>query len=193
LSESFFRGGALKWGCLSLIFLALTCLSSCTATPHLNGLKSLRLIKNVPFFPQETYQCGPASLAGVLNHWGVPVTQEDIASEIYSRSAKGTLNIDMVLYAEKKGLKADSYEGSVKDLKDKIDLGFPIIVLVDYGFWVYQQNHFMVVVGYEEKGIIANSGRERLKTISLKEFIKSWRRKNFWTLWITPQSGATGQ
>jgi ABC-type bacteriocin/lantibiotic exporter with double-glycine peptidase domain len=129
----------------------------------------------------------------VLNYWGTPVTQEDIASEIYSRSAKGTLNIDMVLYAEKKGLKADSYEGSVKDLKDKIDSGFPLIVLVDYGFWVYQQNHFMVVVGYDENGIIANSGRERLKTLSLQEFIKSWKRKKFWTLWITPQSGATGR
>jgi len=99
----------------------------------------------------------------------------------------------MVLYAEKKGLRADFYQGSVKDLKDKIDSGFPLIVLVDYGFWVYQQNHFMVVVGYDENGIIANSGREREKTISLKEFIKSWRIKNFWTLWITPQSGATGQ
>jgi ABC-type bacteriocin/lantibiotic exporter with double-glycine peptidase domain len=187
LSESFFRGGALKWVRLSLIFLALICLSSCAATPHLNGVKSLRLIKNVPFFPQETYQCGPASLAGVLNHWGIPVTQEDIASGIYSRSAKGTLNIDMVLYAEKKGLKADSYEGSVKDLKDKIDSGLPLIVLVDYGFWVYQQNHFMVVVGYDENGIIANSGRERLKTISLNDFIKSWKRKKFWTLLITPR------
>jgi len=187
LSESYFWGGALKWVRLSFIFLALTCVSSCAVIPHLNGVKSLHLIKDVPFFPQETYQCGPASLAGVLNYWGTPVSPEEIAIEIFSPSAKGTLNIDMLLYAEKKGLKADSYEGSVKDLKDKIDLGFPLIVFVDYGFWVYQQNHFMVVVGYDEKGIIANSGRERFKAISLKDFIKSWKRKKFWTLLITPR------
>lgn len=93
----------------------------------------------------------------------------------------------MILYAEKKGMKAIHYKGSVDDIKNKIDLGYPVIVLVDLGFWVYQQNHFMVVVGYDENGIIANSGRERLKPISLKNFIKSWKKTNFWTLLVTPQ------
>jgi len=188
LSRSFFPGGASRWRRLFLIFAALSCLSSCAASPHLNGSQSSHLIENVPFFPQEIYQCGPASLAGVLNYWRIPVTPEEIASEIYSRSAKGTLNIDMVLYAEKKGLKADFYQGSVKDLKDKIDSGFPLIVLVDYGFVMVRQNHFMVVVGHDKNGIIANSGRERLKAISLKGFTKSWKRTKFWTLWITPRS-----
>ncbi len=84
-------------------------------------------------------------------------------------------------------MKAIHYKGSVDDIKNKIDLGYPVIVLVDLGFWVYQQNHFMVVVGYDENGIIANSGRERLKPISLKNFIKSWKKTNFWTLLVTPQ------
>ena len=186
--KSFFPGGASRWRRLSLIFAALSCLTSCAVSPHLNGSFSPRFIENVPFFPQEIYQCGPASLAGVLNYWGVPVTPEEIASEIYSRSAKGTLNIDMALYAEKKSLKADFYQGSVRDLKDKIDSGFPLVVLVDYGFGMVRQNHFMVVVGHDDNGIIANSGRDRLKSISLKGFAKSWKRTKFWTLWITPRS-----
>ncbi|MDI6763608.1 MAG: C39 family peptidase [Thermodesulfobacteriota bacterium] len=188
MSRSFFPGGASKWRRFSLIFAALSCLSSCAASPHLNGSQSSHLIEKVPFFPQEIYQCGPASLAGVLNYWGIPVTPEEIASEIYSRSAKGTLNIDMVLYAEKKGLKAELYQGSVNDLKNKIDSGFPLIVMVDYGFGMVRQNHFMVVVGHGKNSIIANSGRERLKAISLKGFINSWKRTKFWTLWITPRS-----
>ena len=73
------------------------------------------------------------------------------------------------------------------DIKTKIDLGYPIIVLVDLGLLVYQQNHFMVVVGYDENGIIANSGKDRLKPIATKNFIKTWERTNFWSLWITPQ------
>lgn len=188
MSESYFWGGALKWVRLSFIFLALTCVSSCAATPHLNGVKSLHLIKDVPFFPQETYQCGPASLAGVLNYWGTPVSPDEITIEIFSPSAKGTLNIDMVLYAQKRGLKADSYQGSVKDLKEKIDSGFPLIVMVDYGLGVVRQNHFMVVVGHDENSIIANSGKERLKSISMEGFINSWKRAKFWTLWITSRS-----
>lgn len=156
------------------------------ASTHFNGPQSSQLIQNVPFFPQEIYQCGPASLAGVLNYWGILIIPEEIASEIYSRSAKGTLNVDMAWYAEKKGLKADFYKGSVEDLKNKIDSGFPLMVMVDYGFGLVRQNHFMVVVGYSDDRIIVNSGREQLKKISLKSFTKSWERTKFWTLWITP-------
>jgi len=50
--------------------------------------------------------------------------------------------VDMGLYAEKKGLKAIQYAGSLEDLKRNIDSNYPLIVLVDYGFWVYQKNHF---------------------------------------------------
>ena len=143
------------------------------------------MIQNVPFHPQEEFQCGPASLAGVLNHWNINVSPEEIASEIYSKSAKGTLNIDMVLYAEKTGLKARQYRGSMEDIKNKIDSGYPLIVLVDEGVLVYQRNHFMVVVGYGEEGILANSGREQHKFIPFKEFLRSWERTKFWTLLIT--------
>ena len=72
-----------------------------------------------PFHAQEDYQCGPASLASVMNYWKIDVTPDDIAKEIYSKSAKGTLNIDMVIYPQKKGLLAEQYSGGMKDLKKK--------------------------------------------------------------------------
>lgn len=186
LLENFFQWGVFSLKRPSLLLLILFLLFSCGATPHLKESRSSRLIENVPFFSQEAFQCGPASLAGVLNYWGIEVSPEEIATEIYSPSARGTLNLDMILYAEKKGMKAFHYKGSVADIKSKIDSGFPVIVLVDIGFWVYQQNHFMVVVGYYENGIVAHSGKDRLKSIALKNFIKSWERANFWTLLITP-------
>jgi ABC-type bacteriocin/lantibiotic exporter with double-glycine peptidase domain len=145
------------------------------------------MIQNVPFHPQEEFQCGPASLAGVLNHWNINVSPEEIASEIYSKSAKGTLNIDMVLYAEKRGLKGRQYRGSFEDIKNKIDSGYPLVVLVDEGFLIYQKNHFMVVIGYGGEGILANSGRKQHKFIPVNEFLRSWGRTNFWTLLITPK------
>jgi ABC-type bacteriocin/lantibiotic exporter with double-glycine peptidase domain len=187
LAKCFFLGGAFKWGRLFLILAVSSYGSSCAVTPHLNQLESPRLIQQVPFFPQEAFQCGPASLASLLNYWGIPVTPEDIALAIYSPSAKGTLTIDLILYAEKKGLKANNYKSSVKDIRDKIDSGFPLIVMVDYGFWMVKQNHFMVVLGYDNNVVVAHSGRERLKVISLKDFMKTWGRTKFWTLLITPQ------
>jgi ABC-type bacteriocin/lantibiotic exporter with double-glycine peptidase domain len=169
---------------LHIFIFILPLLISCAGAPDVRESRAHHILENVPFYPQEAYQCGPASLAGVLNYWRVAVSPEDIASEIYSESAKGTLDVDMVLYAERKGLKVRQYGGNIEEIKRNIDLGHPVIVLVDYGFWVYQQNHFMVVVGYNEKGILANSGKERLKFISFKRFLKSWKRTEFWTMLI---------
>ncbi|BCB96718.1 peptidase C39 [Dissulfurispira thermophila] len=142
------------------------------------------LINAVPFYPQEDYQCGPASLAGVLNYWGISVAPDDVARDIYSASARGTLNIDMVLYASKIGLYALQYIGNWDDLKKNINNGYPMIVLVDYGFSVYQANHFMVVVGYNDKGVIVNSGKTEHMFIDKEKFLKIWKRTNYWTLLI---------
>jgi predicted double-glycine peptidase len=164
--------------CLSLALL------SCAVTTV--NSESGTVIKRVPFFPQESRQCGPASLAGVLNYWAVDVTPEEIAGAIYSGSAGGTLDMDMVFYAEGKGLKASLYRGSVEDLRENIDSGRPVIVMVDYGFWAYRQGHFMVIAGYREDGVIANTGREQLKFIPYEKFIRSWEKTDFWSLLITP-------
>jgi len=175
-----------RWS-LSIFLLFLSWFVSCAGVSPPDNMQPPFMIQNVPFYPQEEFQCGPASLAGVLNHWNINVSPEEIASEIYSKSARGTLNIDMGLYVERIGLKARQYRGSLEDIKTKIDSGYPLIVLVDEGFLIYQKNHFMVVIGYGGEGILANSGREQGKFIPAKEFLKSWERTKFWTLWITPR------
>jgi ABC-type bacteriocin/lantibiotic exporter with double-glycine peptidase domain len=150
-------------------------------------MESGKIIAGVPFYPQEDYQCGPAALAAVLNYRGVAVTPADIASEIYSSGAGGTLGIDMVLYAGKKGLRAEQYSGGSGDLKRNIDSGNPVILLVDLGFWAYRKAHFLVVVGYNREGFIVDSGKEHLKFVSNDELNRIWEKTKFWTLVITRQ------
>jgi ABC-type bacteriocin/lantibiotic exporter with double-glycine peptidase domain len=173
-------------GRLLFLSLILLFLSFCAGTPRVEISKGGQIIKDVPFYPQERYHCGPASLAGILNFWGVPVLPEEIAAEIYSRSAGGTFTLDMILYPEKRGLKGTQYEGSFEDVKKKIDAGYPLIVMVDEGFWIYQKNHFMVVLGYRENGVVVNSGKYQYRFIPLSDFMKSWERSRYWTLLITP-------
>ena len=81
----------------SIFLLLFATLLSCCAPDRVRG-GSGRVVEDVPFYPQERYQCGPASLASVLNYLGVKVSPEEIASDIYSKTAKGTLDIDMVSY-----------------------------------------------------------------------------------------------
>lgn len=166
----------------SFIFTLLAFLCSCAT---FQGTNRDHIIENVPFYPQTAYQCGPASLVGVLNYWGVKVSPDEIAEEIYSSSARGTLDIDMVLYARRKGLNATQYEGNIEDVRKHIDSRHPIIVLVGYGFSLIQKNHFMVVIGYSDYGVIVNSGKDNEKFISEKDFLKSWDKTKFWTLLIT--------
>ena len=172
---------------ISTVFACvLVSLCACSSVPVQKGVNKV-VIKNVPFFPQEDYQCGPSSLAGVLHYWGSDIAVEDIKGEIFSRSARGTLTMDMLLYAQNKGFAASQYTGSLNDLKSKVKLGHPLIVLVDYGFFVYRADHFMVVIGFDDDGIIVNSGKSEKLHVPNKDFVKIWQRTNNWTLWIKPK------
>jgi ABC-type bacteriocin/lantibiotic exporter with double-glycine peptidase domain len=170
---------------LYLIIIVVPFLIASCKTPGMTSPPSnTKIIEYVPFYPQEIYQCGPSALASVLNYWKIPVTPEQIAEEIFSKSARGTLNLDMILYAQGKGLYAEQYRGGVESLKTDIDAGFPLIVMVDYGFSLYRQNHFMVVMGYSDQGIIAHTGREQEEGIPWDDFLRSWEKTGYWTLLI---------
>lgn len=156
---------------------------SCASLQSRNISEPL-VINGIPFFPQEEYQCGPASLAGVLNFYGVKISPDKIAADIYSKSAKGALTIDLLIYARKIGFDAEYYHGSVDDLKARILSGNPLIVMVDYGVLFYQQNHFMVVKGYSDEGVIVNSEKTENKFIEWDGFLKTWEKTGYWTLWI---------
>ena len=162
-------------------------LFSCGAVSKIPRSNNARIIEGIPFYPQEAYQCGPASLAGVLSFYGLKMTPAEISAEIFSREARGTLDMDMIFYAQKKGLDATQYTGSWRDLERNVDSSHPLIVLVDEGFWVYQRDHFMVVVGYDEKHLIVNSGKERHAFIPRDDFLRSWKRTQYWTLRISPK------
>ncbi len=168
------------------ISAALICccllLCGCASAPH--NAKGGVVLGNVPFYPQEDHQCGPASLAQVLNYQGIATTPAEVARDIFSDSARGTLTIDMVLYAQRRGLSALNYQGSIGDIREKINAGYPLVVMVDYGFYVWQANHFMVIVGYNDDGVVANSGRKEHEFIGNDAFLRTWKRTNFWSLLV---------
>lgn len=163
-------------------------LLSCAVSKSFDDHAVSNIVQNIPFYQQKAYQCGPASLASVLNFWGITVSPADIENEIYSETARGTLNLDMVWYPERKGLSTRQYKGSIDDIQRNVDMGYPLIVMVDNGFWVYERNHFMVILGYNEEGVIVNSGNGYPELLVFKHFLSSWRKTNFWTLLIIPKS-----
>jgi predicted double-glycine peptidase len=145
-------------------------------------------VQNVPFYPQVSYQCGPASLAGVLSFYGAEVTPDHVAEAIFRKDIRGTVTLDMLLYAREKGFSARWYSGSAEDIRQAVGQGVPLIVMVDLGLAMVSRNHYMVVVGYGSEGIIANSGKTREKFIRWSRFLTQWQRTECWTLRIEPNT-----
>jgi predicted double-glycine peptidase len=172
--------------------LAIALLSAplCCATAHQDAV----IIKNIPFFSQEAYQCGPTALATVMNYWfglmgaDKRTDPEQIAAAIYSPSAKGVLGLDLEIYARKQGFDTEQYSGSLDDLKQHVDRGVPPIIFVDYGFLFTQVNHFMVVTGYMKGHIIVNSGYRQNQPVSDGELEKIWKKNGYWTLVLKPSA-----
>lgn len=174
----------------ALLILHVCLLSGCST-----GAKELEiarpsqavLIKDVPFFPQLDYQCGPASLAGVLNYHGDTVTPAEIAEAIYRQKIRGTVSLDMVLYARQRGFASKWYEGSTADIVRAVDSGSPLVVMIDLGFSLARAYHFMVITGYSSQGVVANTGTTPQKLISWEKFMAQWEKTHNWTLLITPK------
>lgn len=146
-------------------------------------------IKGVPFFPQEKYDCGPASLASVMNFYGVPVSKEEVAKEVYNPTLNGTLSIDILRYARARGFDAAYYKGRMEDIKKEISQGEPVILFLDLGYSFYPVRHYIVAVGYNDKTgyLITYSGAEKDKTFSYKEIESAWEKTGFGTILITPK------
>lgn len=153
-----------------------------------------RVIPDVPFFPQERYQCGPASLAGVLRHLGATgaqATPEGIAEAIFRPGRHGTLSLDLALYPRARGLVTRWYDGSVADLMAAVDSGRPRIVMVDQGYGPVSTYHFMVVVGYAPDAVIVNSDRTPLQRLPWASFLRAWERTDRWTLEVRRQDAVS--
>jgi ABC-type bacteriocin/lantibiotic exporter with double-glycine peptidase domain len=190
--KSKLKGWAGFWGNKNLLFLLLFILGACSTTnsflkPEKQENLPYRLIENVPFFAQSNLQCGPSSLAGILSFYGKDISPSEIAEEIFKEKVRGTLSLDIVLYARNQGLVAEWYTGNVQDLIENIDNKIPLIVMIDLGLGAVQKPHYLVVVGYEQKGVIVNSGAHQHQIVPWNKFQNQWNRSSLWTLRIQPE------
>jgi tetratricopeptide (TPR) repeat protein len=142
-------------------------------------------LAGVPFFPQQTYQCGPAALAAALDWSGLSVRPEDLAAEVYTPSLKGSLQTALVAATRRHGRIA--YEIYALDqLVSEIAAGHPVIILQNLGISWYPVWHYAVVIGYNqpEGDIILRSGVDPRKLMPFGVFEKTWSRADYWGLLV---------
>jgi tetratricopeptide (TPR) repeat protein len=146
-------------------------------------------LKQVPFFPQEDYFCGPAALAMAFNAAGLKVSPEELIDQVYLPGRKGSLQVEMLAATRRHGLVAYELEPQLTDMLREIAAGTPAIVLENYGpFSWYPVWHYSVVVGYDldTLEVIRRSGIRQRRPTPLPIFEKIWKLENYWAMVAAP-------
>ena len=145
-------------------------------------------LENVLFFPQDDYQCGPASLATVLNASGIKIEPETLVSQVYIPSKKGSLQIEMLASIRRQGRIAYELQPQLIDILREIHAGRPVLVLENFNTGFSQTWHYAVVVGYDlnREELISRSGINRRETLSFNAFEYVWKQGGYWALVVLP-------
>lgn len=179
-------------GRLTLAVLAGALLAGCAAAPvrtRPDGSPLDTLVRlSVPFFPDDSDQCGPSALAGVLTYWGKPVSPAELRGEIYRSRLKGALTIDLLLAAQDRGFSAEMAEGGLESVRLELDAGRPVIAFVDVGVTLLPIGHYLVITGYDDarRRLFAHSGMNRDQEIPYERFRRQWKAAGRWALLIRP-------
>lgn len=141
-------------------------------------------LAEVPFFPQEDYQCGPAALATMLTHRDIATDPEQLVGRVYIPGRKGSLQVEMVAAARAHDLLVYPLEPRLDALLAEVAAGNPVLVLQNLAFDSWPQWHFAVVVGYdlESQTIILRSGTTQRWTGSFHQFERSWAKGKRWAV-----------
>lgn len=157
------------------------------STPPVD-LPSTRELTQVPFYPQQQYQCGPAALATVLNHHTIDISPLDLVPQVYLPAREGSLQVEITAAARRYGMLVYPLRPELAKLLAEVAAGYPVLVLQNLGFTWLPQWHYAVVVGYDlvNSEVVLRSGTTHRWITSLAAFERTWSRANYWALVVLP-------
>ncbi|HQR23228.1 MAG TPA: PA2778 family cysteine peptidase [Steroidobacteraceae bacterium] len=173
----------------------LACLAGCATSPRneyaVGSAQSLPRhmeLADVPFYPQEKYQCGPASLAMVLGSAGVTRSPQQLEDQVYLPTRQGSLQPEMLGASRRAGVVPYVLEAKPDALLQEVAAGNPVVVLQNLRFDAWPQWHYAVVVGYDLAGdhVVLRSGREKRLVVRVEDFERSWARAQRWAFVVVP-------
>ena len=165
-------------GVLLLLYLASAC-SPLQGPPVMIEAAAGRIIKDVPFYPQQgKYDCGPAALASLLGHRGVDVPLGQIRAAVYTPGLQGSLLPDLENYARSLGYGTRSGRGDLSLLKKAIDAEIPVLIPLEMGRWALTRPHYVVVFGYVGSDFVVHAGKQGRMTIVAADLDRRWQKLN---------------
>ena len=197
-----------RYCCLLLVL----CFAFTLSTASAGGLKiDKEELKNLPTsykiagvrpIRQGPRECGPTSMAMVLNFWGVPITKDEIWEKVRSFYGQFTDCTDMKNYFlghgfETKVLSTSKYT----KLQYFLYKGYPLIAYTESRRYP-GEGHVIVLIGYDEKGFnIIDPGPGKFDFLTYEQFQKLHSIfisdplgkpvcGPYWTLALCPKEGS---
>lgn len=146
------------------------------------------ILDQVPFYPQELYQCGPASLAMMLEAQGLSASPDELKDLVYLPGRQGSLQVELVAAARSHGMVVYTLDGSLQALLTEVAAGHPVMVMQNLRFSWWPQWHFAVVTGFDgnRRNIILNTGTSESHEEAVEVFMATWNRAGNWAAIMLP-------
>lgn len=170
--------------------VALSCLlllAGCAGmrlSEEINDLPASQNLESVPFHPQTEYHCGPAALATVLEHSGVPADYDALIDQVYIPSRSGSLQVEMTAATRANGRIAYHLPPRPEAVFREVAAGRPVLVLENLGLKARPVWHYAVVVGFDQSGnqVIERSGPEKELRVGAGRWLRRWNRAGRWAM-----------
>lgn len=176
-----------------MLLLAMLLCGCATQTQSLlqsppTGLPPRAELASTPFFPQERYQCGPATLAMALYTSGVRITPEELVPQVYVPQREGSLQPEMLAAARRHGTVAFVIPTRLDALLSEVAAGNPVVVLQNLSIPWFPLWHYALVIGYDLPAgeIILRSGVTERLVMSMSTFEHTWARGQYWAMVVQP-------
>ena len=143
---------------------------------------------DTPFFPQTDYECGPAALATALGAAGIDVRPEALTEQVYLPARQGSLQLEMLAAARRRGALAVRLPGTLDALLHELAAGRPVVVLQNLSLPIVPRWHYAVVVGYDlaARELLLRSGTTERQALGLTPFEHTWARGGHWAFVAVP-------
>lgn len=145
-------------------------------------------LHETPFFPDDSYYCGPAVLATLLGAAGFDTEVDTLARQVFLPAREGSLQLEMLAGARRNGAVATVLPGELTALLEEVAAGHPVGVLQNLGLAWAPSWHYAVLIGYDlERGeVLLRSGPMKRQQLALRTFEHTWKRGGHWAMVALP-------